>query len=124
MRRWQRILLPAILALMLGACIVGSYLFRGADSPAPSAKHSDPAAQVSPIDESLLQTARRLAASADTAEEQALAHEAERLADHELDQAFASEIRQASAPAHISKGPSKRLQDRIARGKAQIAADQ
>src|SRR5258708_6522621 len=121
MRRWKRFLLPAILALILGACIVGSYLFRGADSPAPRAKQSNPA---SPIDETLLQTARRLAAVADTVDEQALAHEAQRLADHELDQAFASELRQASAPAPAAKGPLKRLQDRIARGKAQIAADQ
>jgi small-conductance mechanosensitive channel len=124
MRRWKRVLLPAILALMLGACIVGSYLFRGADSLIAPAKHSDPSAQVSPIDETLLQTARRLAAVADTADEQALAHEAQRLADHELDQAFASELRHASAPAPAAKGPLKRLQDRIARGKAQIAVDQ
>src|SRR5216684_5964480 len=121
MRRWKRFLLPAILALMLGACIVGSYLFRGADSPAPRAKQSNPD---SPIDETLLQTARQLAAVADTADEQALAHEAQRLADHELDQAFASELRQASAPAPATKGPLKRMQDRIAKGKAQIAADQ
>src|SRR5258708_20404406 len=123
MRRWKRFLLPAILALMLGACIVGSYLFRGADSPAPRAKQSNPA-QPSPIDESLLQTARRLAAVADTVDEQALAHEAQRLADHELDQAFASELRQASAPAPATKGPLKQIQDRIAKGKAQIAGDQ
>src|SRR5258706_6221982 len=123
MRVWRRFLLPAILALMLGACIVGSYLFRGADSPAPRAKQSNPA-QPLPIDESLLQTARRLAAVADTVDEQALAHEAQRLADHELDQAFASELRQASAPAPAAKGPLKRLQDRIAKVKAQIAADQ
>src|SRR6202040_3041939 len=95
-----------------------------ADSLVAPAKHSDASAQASPIDETLLQTARRLAAVADTADEQALAHEAQRLADHELDQAFASELRPAAAPAPAAKGPLKRLQDRIAKGKAQIAADQ
>jgi len=121
MRLWKRILLPAILAVLLGACIVGSYLFRGADSPA---KKSDSAVQVSPIDEKPLQTARQLAAVADTAEEQALAHEAQRLADHELDQAFASALRQASAAAPPAKGPLKQLADRVTKGKARIAADQ
>jgi small-conductance mechanosensitive channel len=124
MRRWKRLLLPAILALLLGACIVASYLFRGADSRSGPAKPSDPAGQVSPIDENPLQTARRLAAMADTADEQALAHEALRLADHELDEAFASALRQASAPAPPAKGPLKQLADRIAKGKARIAADQ
>jgi small-conductance mechanosensitive channel len=122
MRRWKRILLPAILALMLGASIVGSYLFRSGGGNAP-AKQSAPA-QPSLIDEDLLHTARRLAAVADTAEEQALAHEALRLADHELDQAFAGALRQASSPAPAAKGPLKQLADRVAKGKAQIAADQ
>jgi Mechanosensitive ion channel, beta-domain len=123
MRHWKRILLPAILALMLGASIIGSYVFRGGSANAP-AKQSAPASQHPLIDEDLLQTARRLAAVADTAEEQALAHEALRLADHELDQAFATALRQASSPAPAAKGPLKRLADRITKGKAQIAADQ
>ena len=42
------------------------------------------------------QTAEALAPLAVTAEETEYAHEAERLADHEVDQAFASALRQAS----------------------------
>jgi small-conductance mechanosensitive channel len=45
------------------------------------------------------QTAEALAPLAVTAEETEDAHEAERLADHEVDQAFASALRQASAQA-------------------------
>ena len=45
------------------------------------------------------QTAEALAPLAVTAEETEYAHEAERLADHEVDQAFASALRQASAQA-------------------------
>jgi len=45
------------------------------------------------------QTAEALTPLAVTAEETEYAHEAERLADHEVDQAFASALRQASAEA-------------------------
>ena len=45
------------------------------------------------------QTAEALTPLAVTAEEKEYAHEAERLADHEVDQAFASALRQASAQA-------------------------
>jgi small-conductance mechanosensitive channel len=45
------------------------------------------------------QTAEALAPLAVTAEETEYAHEAERLADHEVDQAFAAALRQASAQA-------------------------
>jgi len=44
-------------SLMLGACIVGSYLVSRRVSPPRPAKQSNPD---SPIDESLLQDARRL----------------------------------------------------------------
>lgn len=46
------------------------------------------------------QTAEALAPLAVTTEETEYAHEAERLADHEVDQAFASALRMASAEAH------------------------
>jgi small-conductance mechanosensitive channel len=47
------------------------------------------------VDVSTWQTAQALAAMAVTAEEQEYARDAERLADHEVDQAFASALRQA-----------------------------
>ena len=114
----KKILLPAILALALGACIVGIYIFRGV-SEQPKV-----AASPSPIDERLLATARQMAATADTPEEQALAHEALRLADHELDQAFATALREATAPAPPPSGPLKQLADRVSRLRAQIASEQ
>ena len=48
------------------------------------------------VDLSPWQTAQALAPLAVTAEEKEFAHEAERLADHEVDQAFASALRQAT----------------------------
>jgi len=122
MRWWKKAILPAILVLALGACIVGSYFFRDATSnQAPPAK---PNTAASPIDEGLMQTAQRMAMLAGTSEEQALAHEALRLADHELDQAFASALREAIAPAPPASGPLKQLADRVRKLKAQIAAGQ
>jgi len=49
------------------------------------------------------QTAEALAPLAVTAEEKEFAHEAERLADHEVDQAFTSALREASAQARHRK---------------------
>ncbi len=113
----KKLLLPAILTLVLAACIVGTYIFRGVPQ-------SQPAAAPSPIDERLMQTARQMAASADTSDEQALAHEALRLADHELDQAFATALREATASTTPLSGPLKQLADHISRLKAQIASEQ
>jgi small-conductance mechanosensitive channel len=61
---------------------------------------------------------------ADTPDEQNLSREAVRLADRELDQAFASALREASAAPLPSSGPLKQLSDKIAEIKARIAAAQ
>jgi small-conductance mechanosensitive channel len=63
-------------------------------------------------------------AMADTAAERALASEALRLSDHELDQAFASLLREAAQSSTPATGPLKQLNDRIKRLKAQMTADQ
>jgi small-conductance mechanosensitive channel len=61
------------------------------------------------------QTAQTLSALAVTAEEQEFAQDAERLADHEVDQAFASALRQAKLRAeHITlKGEALELSQKI-----------
>ena len=48
------------------------------------------------VDRRLLVTARQLAALAETPQEVDLARQAARLADHELDQAFATAVREAA----------------------------
>lgn len=110
--------LPAIfLAAALAACIGGIWLTRET-SPASQAPKSSAAI----IDGHLLATAHHLAAMADTSAEQAQAREALRLADHELDQAFASALREAahSAPATQAQ---KGLVARIAQLKSTIEAE-
>ncbi len=57
--------------------------------------HKKPTSRRSLVDVRPLQTARRMAALAGTPEEQSLAHEAEKVADHEVDLAFYDALRNA-----------------------------
>ena len=80
-------LLLAGLALLLALSVAGYYWTRdGGRNRGRRGAGELP----SMIDERLLKTAREMAATADTNEEQNVAREALRLSDHELDQAFAT----------------------------------
>src|ERR1700687_1670955 len=83
-----------LLALVLGA-VAAYYATRETSRPRAKDAASN-AAQTSLVDERPLPTARALAALAITPEEQRLAEEAVRIADHEVDLAFADELRQAA----------------------------
>jgi small-conductance mechanosensitive channel len=84
----------ALLALVLGT-VAAYYATR--ETSRPRAKNAaSSAAQTPLVDERPLPTARALAALAITPEEQRLAEEAVRIADHEVDLAFADELRQAA----------------------------
>src|SRR6266571_8060149 len=100
MKQMQRLGTVALLAL-LGATIVG-VLQSGGDAGAPAGQ--DPATRgstngASPVDQSPLKTAQRLAALATTPDEQPPAQEALRIADHEVDVAFA----EARSEEHTSE---------------------
>lgn len=71
------------------------------------------------------QTAQTLAALAYTAEEKEYAQEAERLADHEVDQAFAAALRQATLDAqHLTlSGDALALSKKVAQLQLLIAQD-
>ncbi len=77
------------------------------------------------VDVSAWQTAQALAPLAVTAEEKEFAQESERLADHEVDQAFASAIRQATLDATHLKltGDALALQKRVEQIQQLIAQD-
>ena len=95
----------ALLALVLGT---GAAYLATRESSSPRAKKTSPdTAQVPLVDERPLPTARGLAALAITPEEQRLAEEAERIADHEVDLAFADALRQA-AEQRTSQDPKNR----------------
>src|ERR1700686_995946 len=120
--------LPAfVLAILLVACLFAFYSTRDFAKPAASKKESAAAEQV---DTSLLQTELKLAPLAATPDEQAQAHESWRLADHELDLAFAAALREAEAAAAAEAGaalpassPLRQLHDRIATLMERVDAD-
>ncbi len=93
--KWQRwVITGALLALVLGT--VAAYLATRESSRPRAKTGATDAAQVPLVDERPLPTARALAALAITPEEQRLAQEAARIADHEVDLAFADALRQAA----------------------------
>ena len=76
------------------------------------------------VDQRPWQTAETLAALAESTEERAFAREAERLADHEVDQAFAQSLRQANAEVRELKGESLKLQQRVTELQQTIKEDE
>ncbi len=118
-------LLAWVAATLLLACVVAWYFTRDAASNRIAVKKLAATSQALPMDRRLLQSARQMAAAADSPDEQPLAAEALRLADHELDQAFASAIREAAAASPPpTSGPLKALADRIAQLKKRMSAEQ
>jgi small-conductance mechanosensitive channel len=95
-------LFTALLALLV-LCIVFSWTTRGAMSTLPFLRANGrswrPGASQTLVNLQPWQTAQALAPLAVTAEEKEYAREAERLADHEVDQAFAAALRQAGQAA-------------------------
>lgn len=118
---WKSPLIAAILFLLI-ACAVGWYLTR--DSAPVRSPAKQPAAPAIPVDERLFKTARQVSALADTPDEQDLARQAVLLADHELDQAFATALREATTPRPVTNPALQKIQANIAALKARIAARQ
>ncbi|QEE31245.1 mechanosensitive ion channel [Terriglobus albidus] len=76
------------------------------------------------VDQRPWQTAATLAGMAQSAEERELAREAERLADHEVDQAFSQSLRQASLVKPQLNGRALALQQRVTELQATVKGDQ
>lgn len=119
-----------ITATVLGLLVAGTAfgLFWTRELP-PAAEPAAPAKKAGPprarqVDQRPLQTARRLAALARTAEEQAFARQAVRLANHEIDLAFAEALKQAVEEAPpLSPEAQQRLAEKT-RAEAAVAEDQ
>src|SRR5215467_6923114 len=116
--------LPLGLVALVLLCAAGWFLTRDAGLPRGAAKEPAAGSAFELIDQRLLQAAQQLASLADTHQEQVLAREALRLADHELDQALATALREAAASTPPPTGPLKQLADRIKQLKARLSADQ
>ena len=114
--------LPTIGVALLLLTSVAAYFATRDSGTGPA---TTPASRQNPlVDDRMVETARRLSAVADTVEEKDLAREALELADHELDQAFATALRQAAAVPPPASGALLDLNNRIARLTARMAAYQ
>ena len=123
MKSSQKLTLAGLLAL-LGVAVTGWVLTgrppaRGANSKQASGVLNDQALFAS---EQLLSTAHNLSAFAVTPEERQLAPQAVRLADRDVDLAFADALRRASRESPPSTSEVATLQGRIARLQSKIQA--
>lgn len=110
-----RSMLLVMLLVLLIVCVVFSWMTRGALTYLHGRNGAGGGAQ-SLVNLQPWQTAQALAALAVTAEENEYAHDAERLADHEVDQAFAAALRQARLDAEHDQltGEAQALAQRVA----------
>ena len=113
-----RIVTVLIILIVLVAALAGAFLTRGVMSYLPflQAKKGNWTGAYVPlgiVDQRPWQTATTLAALAQSAEETELAREAERLAGHEVDQAFSQSLRQASLDRPKLSRKALELQQRI-----------
>src|SRR5215467_2891321 len=128
MNRTRMVIVLITLTLLVGT-VVGAFLTRGVMAYLPflQAKKGDwTGAYVPPgiVDQRPWQTATALAALAQSAEEKELAREAERLADHEVDQAFSQSLRQASLDKPKLGSKALELQQRISELDRTIKSDE
>src|SRR5258708_18008157 len=110
MRTVQKIVATALI-VALGATGYGIFAL---DHPSAAlAKKKAAAAQAAPVDQTPLKGAQQLTQLADTPEEQALAKEALRLSDYELDLSFNIALQDAEAHPPELSAEAKEIQARL-----------
>jgi small-conductance mechanosensitive channel len=115
----RRLVLVGASAAVLAVCLAASYLTQGAMSGRPRLR-----VQPGLVDQQPWQTASALSGLAVSAEEKQFARQAERLADHEVDQAFAMALRQAAMETTVLTGPALEIQQKVNALAAQVKEDQ
>src|ERR1700757_5337990 len=113
-----RKLIILVMLVLLAITLAGAFLTRGVMAYLPflqARKGSWTGAYVplGIVDQRPWQTAATLAALAQSAEEKKLARDAERLADHEVDQDFSQSLRQASLAQPKLSDKALALQKRV-----------
>jgi len=111
-------------AALLVLCLVAAWLTRGSMAHLPFLRGNGAAAQNTLVDQRPWQTIESLAPLAVSAEEQSLAREAERLADHDVDQAFAFALRQAALKTRTLTGAALAAQQKVAQLQDLVKEDQ
>jgi small-conductance mechanosensitive channel len=115
----------AVPAAVLIFFLLASYLTRGSMAHMPFLKQgAAPGTSGNLVDQRPWQTIESLAPLAVSSEEQSLAREAERLADHEVDQAFALALRQASLQTRTLTGDALALQQKVTQLQSLVKEDQ
>src|SRR5215469_10737748 len=117
MNRFRGVLVLVML-VVLALTLAGAFMTRGVMAYLPflQAKKGSWTGAYVPlgvVDQRPWQTAAALAALAQSAEERKFAKDAERLADHEVDQAFSQSLRQASLAKPDLTGNALALQQRV-----------
>jgi small-conductance mechanosensitive channel len=128
MNRAHKIAAAVSLAVVV-LCLLGTFMTRGVMQHLPFLHGQAAGWNAAPrsygiVDQRPWQTAKTVAALAVSAEELDLAREAERLADHEVDQAFAQSLRQASAETRELTGDALTLQKRVTELQQTVKQDQ
>jgi small-conductance mechanosensitive channel len=125
-----RFLSLLVLAGVLAVCVAFSWTTRDAMAHLPFLKSQktqhDPVAssQATLVDLHPWQIAQALAPLAVSKEEEEFAHEAERLADHEVNQGFAAALRQAGAQRLTPTGEALELSQKVAQLQQTAKEDQ
>jgi small-conductance mechanosensitive channel len=117
MNRARTVIVP-IMVVVMAVTLLGAFLTRGVMEYLPFLQPRKGYWQgayvpLGVVDQRPWQTAATLAALAQSAEERKLAREAERLSDHEVDQAFSQSLRQASLAKPNLSGKALALQQRV-----------
>jgi small-conductance mechanosensitive channel len=126
----RRITCLLVSLALLCLCLAFSWITRDSMAHLPFLKGKgaagNAAGQKSLVDLGPWQTAQALAPLAVTAEENAYALQAEQLADHEVDQAFATALRKASAQVQrrVLTGDALALSQKVAQMKLVVQQDQ
>jgi small-conductance mechanosensitive channel len=114
----SRKVIVLVMLIVLAATLTGAFMTRGVMAYLPflqarKGKWTGAYVSLGIVDQRPWQTAATLAALAQSAEEKKLARDAERLADHEVDQAFSQSLRQASLAKPNLSGKALALQKRV-----------
>src|SRR5579871_477674 len=112
------------LALLVVLALLGLRLTQAPEQPPPPPHHRAKNAPKQLVDQQPLDTAHQMAKLALTEDEAALAGEARRIADHEVDMAFASALRDARHHPAVETTQTRELHERIHKLEAKIATEQ
>ena len=122
----RRVFLVGVPAAVLAVCLAASFATRGAMANLAflNGRNGPGAEAAGLVDQKPWLTVAALAPLAVSAEEQGFAREAERLADHEVDQAFAMALRQTALESRVLTGPALVLQQKITDLQGLVKEDQ